>query len=104
MCVIPQKFCSTSKSGPEQGIHGEACNLQVNLDDDVLGQGGFGTVYSGSLTGKRCAVKCLWGRTKVDDNIFLNELQALASMRRNPHPNVLKLMGEPATTPIAGVD
>ncbi|XP_022998563.1 LEAF RUST 10 DISEASE-RESISTANCE LOCUS RECEPTOR-LIKE PROTEIN KINASE-like 1.4 isoform X2 [Cucurbita maxima] len=56
-----------------------------------LGDGGYGTVYSGTLKdGRIVAVKCLYENNSKRVEQFMNEIEILSQLQ---HPNLVKLYG-----------
>ncbi|KAL3511314.1 hypothetical protein ACH5RR_030715 [Cinchona calisaya] len=66
-------------------------------DANMLGQGGFGTVYKGTLPdGKEIAVKRLFLNKKHKAADFYNEVNIISSIR---HKNLVRLLGCSCTGP-----
>ncbi|XP_058090915.1 receptor protein kinase CLAVATA1 [Magnolia sinica] len=60
-------------------------------DDNIIGKGGAGTVYRGSMAGEvYVAIKKLVGRSGRDDRGFSAEIQTLGKIR---HRNIVRLLG-----------
>ncbi|KAL5995650.1 hypothetical protein ACLOJK_025716 [Asimina triloba] len=60
-------------------------------DDNIIGKGGAGTVYRGTMAGEvDVAIKKLVGRSGRDDRGFSAEIQTLGRIR---HRNIVRLLG-----------
>ncbi|XP_039039240.1 PR5-like receptor kinase, partial [Hibiscus syriacus] len=80
------KFVSLT---PRRYFYGEIKKM-TNKFKDKLGQGGYGTVYKGTLPdGRLVAVKVL-GESKGNGEDFMNEV---ASICRTSHVNIVTLLG-----------
>jgi proto-oncogene serine/threonine-protein kinase mos len=66
-------------------------NLQIQICD-LIGSGGFGTVYCGLLDNQKIAVKKLRSNTKTEDLVWNSFLAELRVMRLN-HDNIVKVLG-----------
>ncbi|MCL7022993.1 hypothetical protein MKW94_023169, partial [Papaver nudicaule] len=62
----------------------------TNNFKEKLGQGGFGSVYKGSLRNKRDVAIKILNSTKGDGQDFINEV---ANMGKIHHVNVVQLIG-----------
>ena len=74
--------------------------LKLTLSKEVLGTGGFGTIYRGQLGNVACAVKALQhkvvklgiGAFKMDAAAAEEEAKLHESLMVGPHPSVVKLI------------
>jgi len=60
------------------------------LTDRLIGEGGFGTVYKGVCRNWNVAVKRIKSSMKIDQKIFLREVDSLMEVN---HPNVVQFLG-----------
>ncbi|XP_057822012.1 cysteine-rich receptor-like protein kinase 43 [Cryptomeria japonica] len=84
-----------STTGQEQAIIFNLENIKAATrsfhDDNKLGQGGFGTVYKGTMPdGKQIAVKKLSVQSLQGKKEFLNEVKLVAKIQ---HRNLVNLLG-----------
>jgi serine/threonine protein kinase len=73
----------------------------IDHDADVLGSGGYGTVFKGTLHGHAVAVKAIFGGSKDSDAVASKIPAAVVKMMRREatimcslnHPNILRVFG-----------
>ncbi|CAN0852976.1 Cold-responsive protein kinase 1 [Linum grandiflorum] len=102
--AVGRKRGGIGSSGDHNGVDGDllqdvnhiAYNTLRSATDDFdprkkIGQGGFGTVYKGTLkSGKQIAVKTLSVHSRQGVREFLNEIRAMSKAK---HPNLVELVG-----------
>jgi len=69
--------------------------LQIKLEKRI-GSGGFAKVFSGTLRGQPCAVKCARKENDAleNDKMFLRELCVLVQLSGLRHKNLLEFRGK----------
>ena len=86
------------KSEFYSSLNNNSLNFYINYDEikkeeKQIGKGGMGELYLGEWQGKPIAIKKIkldYIKNNVLSNIFINEINIIASMR---HPNILLYMG-----------
>lgn len=71
----------------------EVDSTQVQLSDEVLGRGSFGTVYKGTWSAAKVAVKLFSERVADPERMLESVRQEAAFLARMRHPNIIMFMG-----------
>lgn len=71
----------------------EVDSTQVQLSDEVLGRGSYGTVYKGTWSAAKVAVKLFSERVADPERMLESVRQEAAFLARMRHPNIIMFMG-----------
>ncbi|KAB2041641.1 hypothetical protein ERO13_D02G140900v2 [Gossypium hirsutum] len=100
VAVLLKRIKKTKRDDQNNKTHGEALQFDFNAvrvatdnfsDANLLGRGGFGSVYKGQLEdGRKVAVKRLSESSGQGEQEFKNEVMLLAKLQ---HRNLVRLLG-----------
>ncbi|MBA0575586.1 hypothetical protein Golob_000026, partial [Gossypium lobatum] len=100
VAVLLKRIKKTKRDDQNNKTHGEALQFDFNAvrvatdnfsDANLLGRGGFGSVYKGQLEdGRKAAIKRLSESSGQGEQEFKNEVMLLAKLQ---HRNLVRLLG-----------